>query len=324
MAKWLMVFFVLNMLYIYTFPWADRIWAWSPESGVFLKVQVIGNFNGTGDLLIVGALFCVCVASLVFKRWSWIMPLLAVGQLLGVAIAQVRRMYLGIVIVTLLLILLGEIRKFAKLLVLVPAAVAVLLLATTVGGLEISGRIGPVNLAFFKEHIRSIHDSEGTPGSSVESRFTMVDEAMEHFYPNPVFGVGFGRPLLSDVDMNMNQGAIGRVPHDSSITYLVRLGVVGFIFWVGFHLCLFKRFIYAYRHRHESDPQVYAFVLWLFLYYVLFMISSFVEAPFEFPSGAVPFFFFMGYCLGLIRWQLPNKNPNGSPWTTFAGSAQHA
>jgi O-antigen ligase len=320
MTKWLMVYFILNMFYIYTFPWAEKIWGWSPESGVFLQVPLLGNFNGTGDMLLAGALFCVCVAAPMFKRWSWIMPFLAVGQLLGVAIAQVRRMYLGIVIVTIILIFLGEIKKFAKFLILVPAAVMVLILATTVGGLEISGRIGPVNLDFFKDHIRSIHTSEGTPGSSVESRFSMVDEAMEHFYAHPAFGVGFGEPLLSELDMNMAQGAVGRVPHDSSITYLARMGIIGFVMWILLHICLWQRFVAAYRMKSSSDPYVYSFVLWIFLFYILTMITSFVEAPFEFPSGAVPFYFFMGYCLGLIRWHLSKKNKTDGSLVPLAGA----
>jgi len=42
--------------------------------------------------------------------------------------------------------------------------------------------------------------------------------------------------------------------------------------------------------------------------YVLFMIGASVEPTLEFPSGAVPFYFFVGLALGLIRWQVPQKN----------------
>jgi hypothetical protein len=34
------------------------------------------------------------------------------------------------------------------------------------------------------------------------------------------------------------------------------------------------------------------------------MLASFVEPPFEFPSGAVPFYFWTGFALGLMRWRL--------------------
>ncbi|HTA50950.1 MAG TPA: O-antigen ligase family protein [Verrucomicrobiae bacterium] len=301
-TRWMTVIFSLNMLYGFTLPWGEKLWAWSPESGVFLKVPILGNYNGTGDLLLAGAVFCICVGSFVVKRPAWLMLLLAAAQFLGVAITQVRRMYVGAVIVLIILVLLGEVKKFAKLFVLVPVAILVILLATTVGGLEISGRIGPVNLAFFKDHIRSIETSEGTPGSSIESRFGMADEALGHFYSHPVFGVGFGEPLLKDIDQS--NGAAGRVPHNSSLTYLARLGAVGLALWIAFHFSLLKRFVYTYRQRHSCDRQVYAFLLWFFLFYVLFMLASFVEPPFEFPSGAVPFYFWTGFALGLMRWRL--------------------
>jgi O-antigen ligase len=306
MNKWMLLLFTAIMLYGFTLPWGERLWAWSPESGVFLQVPILGNYNGTGDLMLAGALFCICVGSFVIKRPSWLMLALAAGQFLGVAVTQVRRMYVGAVVVLLILVVLGEGKKFAKLFVLLPVAVGVIVLVSTVGGIEINGRIGPVNLDFFKEHIRSIETSEGTPGSSIESRYSMRDEALEHFYAHPVFGEGFGLPLLSDIDMS--NGAQGRQPHNSTLTYLARLGAVGVLFWIAFHVAMIKRFMYAYHQRQTADPRVYAFVLWFFLFYVLFMIASFVEPPFEFPSGAVPFYFFTGYALGLIRWQLSPKS----------------
>jgi O-antigen ligase len=320
MSKWMLLLFTTIMFYGFTLPWGERLWAWSPESGVFLKVPVLGNYNGTGDLMLAGALFCICVGGFVIKRPSWLMLVLAAGQFLGVAVTQVRRMYVGAVIVLLILVLLGEGKKFAKLFLLLPVAVGVIALVTTVGGLEINGRIGPVNLDFFKEHIRSIETSDGTPGSSVESRYIMVDQAMQHFYAHPVVGEGFGLPLLNDIDMS--NGAAGRQPHNSSLTYLARLGAVGLLLWIAFHVAMVKRFVYTYHQRRTAEPRVYAFVLWFFLFYVLFMLASFVEPPFEFPSGAVPFYFFTGYTLGLIRWQLFPKNHNKRQLTVLVKSAE--
>jgi O-antigen ligase len=320
LTKWMLVLFILNLFYSFTQPWGERLWSWSPVSGVFLKVPILGNYNGRGDILLAGAVFCICVGSYVVKRQQWIMLLLAGVQFLGIAIAQTRRMYLGAVVVLVILLLLGEAKKFAKLLILIPAAILVIFVATTVGGIEISGRIGPVNLAFFKEHIRSIHTSEGTPGSAVESRFSARDEALEHFYEHPVVGVGFGQPLLADIDQN--NGAVTRMPHNSSFTYLARLGVIGFIMWIAFHLSLMRRFLYAFRQRYSCNKRIYALVLWLFLFYVLFMIASLVEGPFEFPSGAVPFYFFMGFALGLIRWHLSDKVKSSARLETFVGNLE--
>lgn len=306
LGKWLTVFFVVNLLYGATLPWADTIWSWSPESGVFLRVPLFGSFNGNGDHLLSGALFCIIVGNYVIKRPAWLMLVLALAQFLGVGIAQVRRMYVGAVIVLLILVLLGETKKFAKVFLLLPAAVVVVLLATTVGGLQITGRVGVINLDFFKEHIRSIYTSEGTPGSSVESRFAMTHEAFQHFLVHPVVGEGFGLPLLTEMDTNNAEGnnAVTRHPHNSSMSYLARLGAIGFCFWIAFHFCIIKRFLHGIRQRRHCDKEMYSWVLWIFLFYVLFMITSLVEGPFEFPSGAIPLYFFMGLGLGIVRWRI--------------------
>ncbi|MFZ0277953.1 MAG: O-antigen ligase family protein [Candidatus Sulfotelmatobacter sp.] len=307
LARWLLVLYVLNMFYIYTMPWGDKMWSWSPVSGVFLKVPILGDFSGGGDILVDGAMFCLCVGCYLVSRPSWLMPLLAMGQFLGVAITQGRRQYIGTVIVLVILGLLGEGKRFAKLLVLIPSVVIVIFLATSIGGLKIAGRIGEVNLNFFEAHLRSVHTSEGTPGSAVESRFDMADQAFQHFFAHPVVGEGFGRPLLTVIDET--NGAVTRMPHNSSLSYLARLGVVGFVLWIAFHFVLIKRFVSVLRQRSSGDDKlVSAFVLWLFLFYVLFMNVSLVEGPFEFPSGAVPFYFLMGFALGLMRWHLSDRN----------------
>ena len=305
LAKWLLAIFVVNMFYSFTLPWAEKFWSWSPESGAFLPVPILGNYRGTGDWLLAGATFCICVGSYVISRPKWLMPVLALAQLLGIAITQVRRMYLCIVVVVVILILVGEIKKFARLFVLVPAALGVLFLVTTLGGIEITGRIGPVNLAFFEDHLRSISGAENTPGSDPQTRVIMGKQAFEHFLAHPVFGEGFGLPVVNVIDGD--NGTATRTPHNSSLTYLARLGAVGFIIWIAFHVCLLSRFVYVYRQRHSCDKHLYALLLWFFLFYVLFMVGSFVESPFEYPSHAIPFYFLMGFALGLIRWHLAPK-----------------
>jgi O-antigen ligase len=322
LAKWLMVIFALNMLYSFTLPWGEKLWSWSPVSGVYLPVPLLGNYRGAGDWLLAGATFCICIGSYMVSRPRWLMPFLALAQLLGIAITQVRRMYLGIVVVILILVLAGEIKKFARLFILVPAAIAVVFVVTSLGGLEISGRVGPVNLAFFKDHIRSISGAEDTPGSDPQTRVTMGREAFQHFLAHPVFGEGFGRPLVSVIDED--NGTVTRTPHNSSITYLARLGVVGLAIWIAFHLCLWTRFVYAFRQRRSCDKRLYAFVLWFFLFYVLFMVGSFVESPFEYPAHAIPFYFLMGFALGLIRWHLSPKNKGEHRLAAFASSVEKA
>jgi len=112
--------------------------------------------------------------------------------------------------------------------------------------------------------------------------------------------------VVSQVDYET--GTLTRTPHNSTITYLARLGAVGCAIWIAFHFCLWARFFHAFRQRRSCDKRIYAFVLWSFLFYVLFMMSSLVESPFEYPADAIPFYFLMGFALGLIRWHLSPKS----------------
>jgi len=320
LTKWLMVIFVINMFYSATLPWTESLWSWSPESGVFETVPILGNFRGSGDLLLAGAVFCICIGSYVIKRRAWLLTVLVLGQLLGIAITQVRRMYLGIVVVVLILIVAGEIKKFAKLFILVPASILVVFAVTSLGGLHIEGRVGEVNLDFFKDHLRSLSGAEDTPGSAVQSRFTMMADTYQHFVAHPILGEGFGLPVVNVVEAETGQ--VTRSPHNAVLTVLARLGAVGFVLWLSFHLCLWSRFFWGFRHRRSGDRLVYLMLLWLFMYYVLFMMGAMVEDSFVAPCGAVPFYFFMGYALGLARWQMSPKN-NGEPQLAgLASSAQ--
>jgi O-antigen ligase len=304
LMKWLMVIFVLNLLYSCSLPWGDKISVWSPKSGVFQPVPLFGNYNGSGVYLLVGALFYVFLSRYAVRWPRWIVLLLAAAQLFGLAILQARAMYVGFAVVLILLVFLGETRKSARLLFLLAPALAGVLLLTALG-IELSGRIGTVSLDFLKEHVRGISGAEDTPGS--HGRLDWYEQAFDHFRSHPMVGDGFGMVLIDFTNYNRPGLAAVRQPHNSSISVLARLGVVGSVPWVVFHLYVLRRFLYAFRQRRYCDKQLADLLVWLFMVYVIFMIQASVEAGFEFPSGAIPFYFFTGLALGLIRYQIPHK-----------------
>jgi O-antigen ligase len=302
LMKWLMIILLLNSVYSLTFPWMERIQAWSPTSGVFLQIPIIGYYRGNYLFLGLGALFYLFCSSEVFKWPRWFVLLFAVVQLFGLTILQARQMYVALGVILLLLVVIGETKKSGKLLLILGAPVAAVVLLTAIGA-EIPGRIGPVRTDFFLEHFRSISGAEGTPGASVEGRVEWYDEVAGRIRKNPWFGEGFGQPLITfENDLT---GGVVRQPHNSSLTVLARLGIVGLLPWFALHLYIVSRFVYAFRQRHRLDRQMADLILWLFMLYLVYMISSIVEPAFEFPSAAVPFYFFLGLSLGLIRWQLP-------------------
>src|SRR5271168_2435136 len=196
LMKWLMVILLLNSVYSLTFPWMERIQAWSPTSGVFLQIPIIGYYRGNYLFLGLGALFYLFCSREVFKWPRWFVLLFAVIQLFGLAILQARQMYVALLVIIVLLFLIGEVRKSGKLVLILGAPVAAVILLTVIGA-EIPGRIGPVRTDFFMEHFRSISGAEGTPGATVQGRVEWYDEVLGRIRKNPWLGEGFGQPLIS-------------------------------------------------------------------------------------------------------------------------------
>lgn len=310
-TKWLLVLFVFNLFYSYTMPFTEQMWSWSPQSGVFLHVPLLGNYRNCALLLMTGALFVIYQSELTKSRTRrWILLGLALGQLLGLAITQARTTYIGLAGMFIVLVVMRENKNWVKLLVMFGLMLGALL-CVTVAKIEIPGRIGKVDIGFLTQHLRSISGEEGTPGSTVESRVEFADEALQHFREKPLLGVGFGEPLLSYVDNET--GVVVRMPHNSSLSFLARMGIIGFSVFVAFHLCMMKRFLSAIWRRRYCDRHLWLMILWLLSFYVQFMISSFAEGPFEFPSAAIPFYFFMGLAAGLIRWRMPLQAAASQP-----------
>ena len=57
---------VEHVVQLYTMPWGEKLWSWSPVSGVFLKVPILGDFSGAGDILVKAP----CFASASAAMWS--------------------------------------------------------------------------------------------------------------------------------------------------------------------------------------------------------------------------------------------------------------
>ncbi len=321
--KWLMLVTVVNMFYSFTFPWSAKLQEWSPKSGIFMEVPIVGQYHTADMYLLTGAVLCLGYGSYSTKRRRWIMLVLAMLQLLGLAVIQARASYVALAAFMLILPFLGEVKKAGTLVAMLASALAVLVLVTGVLGVELSGRVGPINIQFLADHLRTITGEKVTAASTVESRVDWTAEAMKHFYASPVVGAGFGQALINYIDDET--GAVVRFPHNSNITILARTGVIGFALWLAFHFCIAKRFFYAYWQRrrlgNSADKRVYELILWVLMLYITVMIASLVEAPFEFPSSATPFYFFVGMGLGLIRWRLPQREREAVPLRPIAVQA---
>lgn len=312
MLKWLMILFVLNLIYTCMFPLGDTVRDWSPKSGIFLEVPVLGEFSGNSIYLLAGSLFCILLGRQAVKWPRFVLLGLALMQLLALAMLQARADYLALAVCLCVLALSGQIRKCAELMAAVSLALVALLLLTSVFGLALSGRVGPVNLTFLGEHMSSLLGKRYAPAAgSIDDRLDWYDEVWGRLRSNPtalVLGEGFGKPLIDVYDA---PGVATRQPHNSHLSVLARMGALGLVVWAGFHLSLLKRFTRAFYARAYLDDKSFTLVLWLFLLYLILMIDMSVQPGLEFSFGAIPFYFLMGFALGVISFQL-NGIPNAT------------
>ena len=101
LKRWLFYIFLVNLFYSYTFSWGEKIKSMSPSFGVFHPVALLGNYQQSALLLLLGAMYFVWIAPSAVRWPRWLLTLLSAAQLGGLAILQARSMYVGIVLILL-------------------------------------------------------------------------------------------------------------------------------------------------------------------------------------------------------------------------------
>ena len=305
LLRWMLFVFVLNLLYSWTFSWGEQIRAWSPSSGVFHPVPLFGNYWQSAPFLLVGALFCIWLAPSLGRWPRWILVGLAAAQLGGLAILQARSMYVGILLVLMILLLLGESKKlvgFVSTLAWGTGILAVLLLAVSLLGIDLQGRMGPVQFSFIADQVKTVLNVGDTNArfSHEVDRGRWYGEVWDRVRSSPsnlIVGEGFGQALIT---FENEEGIPVRQPHNSSLTVLGRLGFAGLSLWVLFIVLAALRYVRALR-RSDTLGEWSPLILWLFLYFVLALLFTSVQPAFEFSQSALPFYFFLGLTIGVLR-----------------------
>ena len=305
LLKWLLFIYIGCMLYGMTFPWGDAIQNWSPVSGIFLKIPVIGYYWGMAVQMLIGALFVICLARFVVRWPAWVLILLACAQIFGLAIQQARAMYLGLFLSMLVLLFLGELKKSMQLASILGAGLLIVVFLSSVANVRIQGRIGPVNDKFLEEHFLSLLGRHNTPAiGSIYDRegwYAQTKRRIEkHGAMALAVGEGFGFPLI---DFETPTGVAVRQPHNSNLTVLLRLGLLGIGFWIAFNLILLTRFLKALRNRRSMDPFSRNLAIWFFLFYMLLFLEWSVQPGLEFSAGAITFYMLAGFGVGILRRQ---------------------
>jgi hypothetical protein len=297
--------FLVNTVYSLTYPMAATVTALSPVSGIFRPAPVIGSYTNTPVYLAAGAFFFLLVA----RHLGWpraIILSLALFQFAWSLVFQSRYAYLGLLAALAAMGFVGRARQSARLATLLAAGVVIFFVLIAVSGVQLQGRIGEVDAEFLWRHLASIFLVPDTPAvGSAQWRLELLPDLIARWTASRLhmfFGEGFGLPIIDFHNSGPNPV---RQPHDTHLTFLVRLGAVGLLIWLVMQWTILKSLVCTIR-RSTQNAVVHDLASWLLVLYVLLMIMTTFEPELEFSYGAIPFYTFMGFALGLARQLAPD------------------
>jgi hypothetical protein len=181
--------------------------------------------------------------------------------------------------------------------------------AISVSGLQLKGGRGhTISLDFIMQHFESISgsaQSEDVAGAAegVSRRLGWWRHIYSEMSNSPrkmIFGLGYGMPLT---DFHALGGAAVREPHNSYISVVARLGIVGFLVWflmqASLYYSLWRSYQLCRRMQWTRDQDN---LLLLLIFGVLILIVAIGEPGFEMPFNAIPYYLFFGVVLRYGRY----------------------
>ena len=120
-----------------------------------------------------------------------------------------------------------------------------------------------------------------------------------------VFGLGYGFPLIN---FRQHEGITVREPHNSYISIMARLGLLGSLAFIWMHTLMLRVWYRTYRACmrmgwQEGENRL----LILMMFFILIWISAIGEDAFEKPYCTIPYYFFWGIVLRM-NWHLSDSS----------------
>jgi hypothetical protein len=307
LARWLRPIIVISCIYGLMFVVADQVIAISPTllgaSGQ--AVPIFGPFATTaGTMMIWGAFACLIAPA---RPPTRILLTLAGGFLIAytLALVQMRTTYLQLVALAALLLIVRP-RALGRLGIAVPVLLFLLLLIAAFD-LRISGRLTSISLSFFADHLQAIFGvgAAGQGGvaeaaGGVSLRLNWWSRIYEKLTADPatlLTGLGYGIPLT---DFRDEVGVVTREPHNSVISVVARLGLIGLLSWIWMQVELFRAGFRAYRdYRRMGGDDAAHLALLIIGFAILTLVGCVGEDNMEKPYYAIPYYTFWGFVLRL-------------------------
>jgi len=283
-------------IYSLLFPWREMLADLSPKitAGAGYATNLLFQFQGISNLLIMA--FCYI---LLFGRRTWLKYILATFFLaFAVLMWQARTIYLQLIGVSAVFFVFRRDALRRTLVTMMVILAFLFVLQNTDWTIE--GRLGqPLSPEFVFNHVLAIFGIEraGVEGAAagVPLRLTWWSDLYNQWTANPetlVFGLGYGIPLTS---FHSDKGVIVREPHNSYVSLIARLGLVGAISFFWMHVLLVRAWWKGYKQCGNLEWQKGQNLFLLFLiFFSLIWIEALGEDAFEKPFYAIPYYFFWG------------------------------
>jgi len=302
--RWLPLLLIIGVIYALTYPISRFLSPFSPTvlAGAGYKMSLLFNYLNAPIILITAAIGLLLFSrSYVEQQRNLLIAVLLLG--FTIFLFQARTIYLQLIaLIGLFAIYRRDV--FGKSLIGILFLV-IFLMALPLLDLQIKGRLGQtLSFEFLLNHFLAIGGiaTPGLEGSAkgVSQRLdwwkSIYEQLTAGFIPL-LTGLGYGIPLT---DFYVGPGRIVREPHNSYISIVGRLGLIGLFAWLWMHamlLIVWQRCYKLCQHLGWRDGENYLLVLMSF--FVLIWVFSLGEDGLEKPFNAIPYYFFWGIVLGL-------------------------
>jgi hypothetical protein len=301
--RWLPKILVVGSIYAIGYPFSELLKSISPTiltgSGQF--VPIFFNYTNTSVILLASVSYVLLFTSKghIFK----IRYLFTAVSLLGFTafLFQARTIYLQ-VLALLLFFSFFRYKVNSRFLYIIITTLILLFIISELD-LKIEGRLGQrVSAIFIKNHFLALFgiESEGVVSAAkgVSQRIEWWSGLLKLWFEKVgsiLFGLGYGMPLI---DFKIQHNVIVREPHNSYISILTRLGVLGALVWVWIHILLINVWRKAFNLCRKNNWRLGENrLLFLMVYFILIWVLAIGEDAFEKPFNAIPYYFFWGIVL---------------------------
>jgi len=287
--RWLKWLFIAYCVYALGSPFQDEIAAISPSIPLAatggLPVPVIGVYANLTSMLLWIA-FCLTITvhkNQRFRIARSVIACLMIGAV--VLVLQSRTNYFQLAALTCMVAFFRP-KSLGRFGILIPI-MFIVVGTISAFNIKIPGRLTEnISFSFFIHHFEAIGglsegDEQGlasaASGVPLRTDWWKTIIAVEAADPVALItGLGYGRPLTNYVAGNDNGpgGVRVREPHNSFLSVLGRLGIVGVVSWIWLHIELFKLCHRVVAYYHRLHDQEWINRLLIMLAYVALTLSS--------------------------------------------------